>query len=343
MTSPKPIIDREKGVIYLTERQRTEQLIKPILRGRDIKRYSYEWAGLWIINTHNGYTTCHTERELVSKNIETELVILSDSEKSKNTESKTCHTNPTTCHTERSEVSSIESKKDFSPFSKAQNDKVKKTKNGNKNKQSEVSLENDKKQKIPPIDINDYPALKAHLDTHWDKIAKRADKGETPYNLRNCAYLEEFAKEKIVYSEIVKEPQFYLDNGEFKFGSFYAEATSFILSGNENFKHSLHYLLGVLHSKLITYAFKEFYAGGGLGESGYRYKKAFLERLPIPKVDSKTEAEFIQIVQEILEKKKVDSTIDTPTLESKLDNLVYQLYNLSDDEIELIESIGGGG
>lgn len=57
MTSPKPIIDREKGVIYLTERQRTEQLIKPILRGRDIKRYSYEWAGLWIINTHNGYTT----------------------------------------------------------------------------------------------------------------------------------------------------------------------------------------------------------------------------------------------------------------------------------------------
>ena len=59
-------------------------------------------------------------------------------------------------------------------------------------------------------------------------------------------------------------------------------------------------------------------------------------------MDSKTEAEFIQIVQEILEKKKVDSTIDTPTLESKLDNLVYQLYNLSDDEIELIESMGGG-
>ena len=51
MTSPKPIIDRAKGVIYLTERQRTEQLIKPILRGRDIKRYSYEWAGLYIIGT----------------------------------------------------------------------------------------------------------------------------------------------------------------------------------------------------------------------------------------------------------------------------------------------------
>ena len=83
-----------------------------------------------------------------------------------------------------------------------------------------------------------------------------------------------------MYSEIVKEPQFYLDNGEFKFGSFYAEATSFILSGNENFTHSLHYLLGILHSKLITYAFKEFYAGGGLGESGYRYKKAIFRATP---------------------------------------------------------------
>ena len=39
------------------ERERTERLIKPILRGKDIKRYSYEWAHLWVINTHNGYTS----------------------------------------------------------------------------------------------------------------------------------------------------------------------------------------------------------------------------------------------------------------------------------------------
>lgn len=36
------------------ERKRTEELIRPILRGRDIKRYGYNWAGLWLINTHNG-------------------------------------------------------------------------------------------------------------------------------------------------------------------------------------------------------------------------------------------------------------------------------------------------
>jgi len=33
------------------ERKRTEELIRPILRGRDIKRYGYNWAGLWLIAT----------------------------------------------------------------------------------------------------------------------------------------------------------------------------------------------------------------------------------------------------------------------------------------------------
>ncbi len=180
------------------ERERTERLIKPILRGKDIKRYSYEWAHLWVINTHNGYTSAL-------------------------------------------------------------------------------------KSKIPPIDIEKYPAIKAHLDSHYDAITTRSDQGDTPYHLRNCAYLEDFEKEKIVYGEIVQEPRFYLDNGECGLGYFYAEATSFILTGEH-----LRYLLGMLHSKLITFAFKTFYAGGGLGESGYRYKKAFIERLPIPKITEKT-------------------------------------------------------
>nr|WP_300764922.1 TaqI-like C-terminal specificity domain-containing protein [Helicobacter sp. UBA3407] len=250
------------------ERARTEELIKPILRGRDIKRYSYEWAGLWIINTHNGY-------------------------------------------------------------------------------------KDEQNNKIPPIDINEYPTLKAY----FDKVANSAkqgkgkgfydrdDKGITPYNLRNCAYLPEFAKPKIVYSEIVREPQFYLDNGEFKFGYFYAEATSFILSGNESFKSSLEYLLGLLHSKLCTFAFKEFYAGGGLGESGYRYKKAFLEKLPIPKIAKKQEKEFVELVKEIVQTKQIGGATlvahneQTKILESKLDSMVYKLYGLDNEEIAII---GGG-
>ncbi len=232
------------------ERKRTEALIKPILRGKDIKRYSYEWAGEWVINTHNGYTS-------------------------------------------------------------------------------------NLKFKTPPIDIEKYPALKSHLDSHWDTIATRSDQGDTPYHLRNCAYLEDFEKEKIVYGEIVQEPRFYLDNGECELGYFYAEATSFILTGEH-----LRYLLGMLHSKLITFAFKTFYAGGGLGESGYRYKKAFIERLPIPKITPQNQElahKITDCAKAILEAKEKDPKANTQELEKKIDALVYQLYNLTDEEIKTIE------
>ncbi len=232
------------------ERKRTEALIKPILRGKDIKRYSYEWAREWVINTHNGYTS-------------------------------------------------------------------------------------NLKSKIPPIDIEKYPVLKSHLDSHYDTIATRSDQGDTPYHLRNCAYLEDFEKEKIVYGEIVQEPRFYLDNGECELGYFYAEATSFILTGEH-----LHYLLGMLHSKLITFAFKTFYAGGGLGEGGYRYKKAFIERLPIPKItpeNQKLAHKITDCAKAILEAKEKDPKANTQKLEKEIDALVYQLYHLTDEEIKIIE------
>ncbi len=233
------------------ERKCTDALIKPILRGKDIKRYSYEWAHLWVINTHNGYTSAL-------------------------------------------------------------------------------------KSKIPPIDIEKYPATKAHLDAHYDTIATRCDQGDTPYHLRNCAYLEDFEKEKIVYGEIVQEPRFYLDNGECGLGYFYAEATSFILTGEH-----LHYLLGMLHSKLITFAFKTFYAGGGLGESGYRYKKAFIERLPIPQITEKNQELADKITdgaKQILALKEKDPKANTQKLEKEIDALVYQLYHLTDEEIKIIEN-----
>ncbi|EDG1786918.1 class I SAM-dependent DNA methyltransferase, partial [Campylobacter jejuni] len=149
------------------EKERTAKLIRKMLRGRDIKRYRYEWAGLWVINAHNGY----------------------------------------------------------------------KNQNG---------------EKVEAINIENYPSLKKHFDEFYPQLEKRADKGLTPYNLRNCAYIEEFEREKIVYSEIVRKPQFYLDTKL----NFYAEATSFILTG-ENLK----YLIAFLNNDFVAFIFKTFYAG----------------------------------------------------------------------------------
>ncbi|WP_231266964.1 Eco57I restriction-modification methylase domain-containing protein [Helicobacter pylori] len=242
------------------ERKRTEALIKPILRGKDIKRYSYEWADLWVI-----FIPWHFPNTNNPKNME-------------------------------------ENEQDFSIH---------------------------------------YSIIYDHLLSHKDKLLKR-NKDETGkryewYCLQRWAanYYQEFEKEKIVYGEIVQEPRFYLDNGECELGYFYAEATSFILTGEH-----LRYLLGMLHSKLITFAFKTFYAGGGLGESGYRYKKAFIERLPIPKItpqNQKLAHKITDCAKAILEAKEKDPKANTQKLEKEIDALVYQLYNLTDEEIKIIE------
>ncbi|WQW00589.1 class I SAM-dependent DNA methyltransferase [Helicobacter pylori] len=242
------------------ERERTEALIKPILRGKDIKKYSYEWAHLWVI-----FIPWHFPNTDNPKNME-------------------------------------ENEQDFSIH---------------------------------------YPIIYAHLLSHKDELLKR-NKDETGkryewYCLQRWAasYLQDFEKEKIVYGEIVQEPRFYLDNGECELGCFYAEATSFILTGEH-----LHYLLGMLHSKLITFAFKTFYAGGGLGESGYRYKKAFIERLPIPQITTKNQELADKITdgaKQILALKEKDPKANTQRSEKEIDALVYQLYHLTDEEIKIIE------
>ena len=115
-----------------------------------------------------------------------------------------------------------------------------------------------------------------------------------------------------MYSEIVRSPQFYLDNN----GQFYSEATGFVMTGEK-----LEYLLMALHSKLLTYAFKTFYAGGGLGESGYRYKKAFLENLPI----------YYPTTNEYMEMFNHNEY-------QSIENLLNEAYHLTEEEKSFIET-----
>lgn len=230
------------------ERERTERLIKPILRGKDIKRYSYEWAHLWVINTHNGYTSAF-------------------------------------------------------------------------------------KSKIPPIDIEKYPATKAHLDAHYDTIATRCDQGDTPYNLRNCAYLEDFEKEKIVYPETSQGAYFVYENS-----GIFLEKTAFMIVSDA---YNLKLLTALLNSKLITFCFKNFCGGCILGKSGYQYNKHALEKIPIPKITTKNQELADKITdgaEAILALKEKDPKANTQGLEKEIDALVYQLYNLTDEEIKIIEN-----
>ncbi|MGL2434964.1 DUF7149 domain-containing protein [Helicobacter pylori] len=240
--------DAQKDEKGMSERERTIELIKPILRGKDIKRYSYEWADLWVINTHNGYTSAP-------------------------------------------------------------------------------------KSKIPPIDIEKYPALKAHLDSHYDAIVTRSDQGDTPYNLRNCAYLEDFEKEKIVYPETSQGAYFVYENS-----GIFLEKTAFMIVSDA---YNLKLLTALLNSKLVTFYFKNFCGGCILGKSGYQYNKHALEKIPIPQITPKNQEladKITDYAERILQSKAKDPKANTQELEKEIDALIYQLYNLTDEEIKTIEN-----
>ena len=112
------IVDNQTKEALVAADPKSAEILKPVLRGRDIRRYRARWANLWLIDSHNGYGT------------------------------------------------------------------------------------------TPAINIDDFPAVKAHLDAYSPRLAKRHDKGTTPYNLRNCAYHAEFSKEKLFWADMANAGRF---------------------------------------------------------------------------------------------------------------------------------------
>ncbi|HEG0275751.1 TPA: Eco57I restriction-modification methylase domain-containing protein [Campylobacter coli] len=238
------------------EKERTAKLIRKMLRGRDIKRYSYEWAGLWVI---------------------------------------------------------------FIPWHFPNVEKPK------------TMLENEQDLK------EQYLSLYKHLLSHKERLSKR-NKEETGiryewYCLQRWGanYYQEFEREKIVYPCIMaKEPCF-----SYETSFAFAMAPANIITSNSDI---LKYILAFLNSDFIYLMLIKFYMGGGIeGE----LKTNNLEKLSIPKINSKNEKladELINLVDEILKAKEQNKNANTQELENKINSLVYKLYNLTEDEIKIIEN-----
>ena len=230
------IIDGATKDALIAQDPKSAEIIRPILRGRDIKRYSYDFADKWLIATHNG------------------------------TETK-----------ER-------------------------------------------------IDINDYPAVKAHLDSYYAKIAKRDDQGDTPYNLRCCAYWDDFSKQKIVYPETTQKAAFALD-----YNCMYIDKTCFMLISEK-----AKYLYATLNSKLFEYAYRRIFSSIELGSSAYQYNKHALINLPIKKVSPNLEKLFNKLVDNLLNTK--DSN-DREVITEEIELNLCKIYEISKEEQIFIKSI----
>lgn len=193
------IIDGKKKDELIAEDPKSAEIIRPILRGRDIKRYGYDFADLWLINTHNGV----------------------------------------------------------------------------------------KEKDVKRIEINDYPSIKKHLDQYYLQLEKRADKGDTLYNLRNCAYMEDFSRQKIVYPNMTKYMPFFLDNE-----GFCTNQKCFIITGE-----SLAYLTAFFNSNIFKICYRDSFPElqGGTRE----LSKIFFERLKIPQIEDLISDDFKILVEDV--------------------------------------------
>lgn len=173
---------------------------------------------------------------------------------------------------------------------------------------------------MPRIDVNEYPAIKAYLDQYWDKISIRADKGDTPYNLRNCAYMEDFNKPKIMYPNMTKYMPFYYDEK-----GFYQNDKSFMITG----KH-ISFLTAFFNSSLFKFCFRDNFPEllGGTRE----LRKIFFDKISVIKVSDKINNDF---------KREVINLQSNYTQEkaAKIDLMLFDLYNLTEEERKVIGNI----
>lgn len=262
------IIDREKYNELIKKDRKNKEILVPLLRGQDIRRYKINYKSLYLINTHNGYKF------------------------------------------------------------------------------------NDKK--ILEVRIEEYPIIKEYLNEFEPALSKRGDKGKTQYNLRNCAYLNEFTKEKIIYSEISEGANFYMDEC-----GYFLNNTAYLITGD-----NLKYLISLLNSKLLEFAFSNYYAGQKVGNSS-RYIKIAISKLPILVPTQEQEEYLTNLADKMLESKEKLSMLNKllelavvdknyeKQLELKemignlneeildtdyaIDNYVYDMYGITAEERALIE------
>jgi len=225
-------IHRETRDELINKSPKNETIIKRLLRGKDIKRWAYQFDGWYLINSHNGL-------------------------------------------------------------------------------KGSVNL--------APINVvKDFPDIYNHLLNFKAELIARQDQGYHWTNLRDCAFLLEFDKPKIVWIEISDRANYAYDES----GMFLTNSAYFMTG-----KH-LKYILAVLNSKVADYYFSQITATIAGGRK--RYTKQYVELVPVPQISEDEQKPFIKIVDYILFLKShiedKEARNASTHFESVLETMVYELY-----------------
>ncbi|MEP7238950.1 MAG: Eco57I restriction-modification methylase domain-containing protein, partial [Ferruginibacter sp.] len=239
------IIDEKTKQQLIESDPKNSEIIKQLLRGRDVEKYGYNFENIYLINAHNGVKELGINRINV---------------------------------------------------------------------------------------LEEYPLVFAHLLQFKTIAEQRTDKGDQWYNLRNCAYLKEFEKEKLIWAETMRVhktgdrsfPRFGFDDK-----GIFTDKTVFIGVGAH-----LKYLLAFLNSSVGKWLIMEYV--GKLDTGGYMMQKIFLDKIPILVPTTEDENTIIKITDKILW--NFQNNKDSLEYENEINQIIYQLYDLTEEEIKLVEN-----
>jgi adenine-specific DNA-methyltransferase len=171
---------------------------------------------------------------------------------------------------------------------------------------------------------SEYPAIANHLYKHKEKAEIRTDKGDFWWELRACDYYDKFEKPKIMYQVLQVKPCFIFDEE----GLYCNNSMWFIPSDDR-------VLLGILNSKMGWWLISKYCTAI---QNGYQLIWKYFSQIPIATGNNVGRKKIDDLVSEVLFVKKQNQQADTTALENQINELVYQLYDLTEEEVKIIEN-----
>lgn len=172
-----------------------------------------------------------------------------------------------------------------------------------------------KSDNIQPINIrDDYPFLYMHFLTYRSELEQRTDQGLSWWNLRDCAYILDFEKPKILWAELSDLPKFVYDDQ-----GYYSNKTTFILTGQR-----LKYLLLLLNSKLLVWYFSQISTSTGMGTT--MWSKYKVEEVPIVQVSDDENWKFERMATILLFLNGIEERTLSIAFEELANMMVYEIY-----------------
>jgi hypothetical protein len=169
-----------------------------------------------------------------------------------------------------------------------------------------------------------YPAIHSRFEQFRPALKKRDDQGHYFWEMRSCAYWDEFDKPAVVYPELALVPQY-----AYSHKGWICDCTLYVIPTSEL------NLAALMNSAVVRFFFHQI--APKMRGDYMRFKALYMSQIPVPAASPEKQRAVERLVDSILAAKARDAGADVSALEREIDELVYALYGLTKEEIVLVQ------